>query len=190
MASLDKAKYDLTNLYAINSLFWSKSRLAISFDSKTPNCGIGNLTNSCLTVYLRSFGDDPKNTSIKEELDRIRRQMVRLSQIANKSKMPRLDREVANRFIRHELPVKAGVKGAVQKKLLSNLESENWEEEPMETDEGKKVEGDNVCKVSENVSRKRKHESECQVQEEIISDSDAAEVISSSSESELETSDW
>jgi len=125
MTSLEKAKYDLTNLYAINSLFW---------------------------MYLRSFGEDPKNTSIKEELDRIRKQMIRVSEIEKKSKMPRIDKEAANRFVRHELN-KPG-----HKKPVTTVVDEDWDQEPMETDGDKSSPPKAPENGSESSSRKRKRE--------------------------------
>jgi len=136
MTSLDKAKYDLTNMYAINSLFW---------------------------MYLRSFGEDPKNTSIKEELDRIKKQMLRLSQIASKSKMPRIDKDAANRFVRHGLS-KSGSKSVAtpHKKaqavgLTEASQGDDWDdEEAMETDAKNKQ----IAAEAKANSRKRKRDDE------------------------------
>ena len=116
MSPLERAKYDLTNLYAINSLFW---------------------------MYMRSFGENPHSGAMKDELDRIKQQMIRASEIANKSKMPRVNKEVANRMIKHELwePNNTSSVSTVSKTQSNELDGENWEEEeeeePMETDANK-----------------------------------------------------
>jgi exosome complex protein LRP1 len=123
LTPLERAKYDLTHLYAINSLFW---------------------------MYMRSFGENPQAGAMKEELDRIKKQMLRVAEISNKSNMPRINKEVAGRLVRHELWEPGTSKGTPASTVSSgqknDLEGENWDEaeEPMETDTIK--------------SRKRKHE--------------------------------
>jgi len=54
-------------------------------------------------VYIRSQGGDPQKHGIKAEIDRIKAQMKRLKEATEKSKMPRLNKEVAQRILRHEL---------------------------------------------------------------------------------------
>jgi len=134
MSSLDRAKYDLTNLYAINSLFF---------------------------MYVRSFGQDPKDVSIKDELDRIRKQMVRASEIANKPKelRSRIDKDAARRM------VKSGLWQPTKGKLTVGArdgDDENWDE-PMETDTSKN-------------SRKRKHEDGDEDEESASSTEESPEI--------------
>jgi exosome complex protein LRP1 len=103
MPALDRAKYDLTVLYAINSLFW---------------------------MYMRSLGEDPKTHGIKHELDRIKQQMLRVKEITDKEKMPRIDQGAAGRMIRHGLWQPKDK----SKSKTAEVEDETWEdEEPMNT---------------------------------------------------------
>uniref|UniRef100_A0A2R5LEL4 Nuclear nucleic acid-binding protein C1D n=1 Tax=Ornithodoros turicata TaxID=34597 RepID=A0A2R5LEL4_9ACAR len=76
LTPLDKARLDLSILYAMNSLFWT---------------------------YLTTVGEDPKEHGIRKELDRIKEYMMRAKQIADKAKMPRLDQGAAGRFVRSSL---------------------------------------------------------------------------------------
>ncbi|EEC00825.1 nuclear nucleic acid-binding protein C1D [Ixodes scapularis] len=73
---LDKARLDLTILYAMNSLFW---------------------------MYLSTTGEDPKQHGVRRELERIKEYMVRARQIADKAKAPKLDQGAAQRFVRNSL---------------------------------------------------------------------------------------
>lgn len=72
-------------------------------------------------VLKRSYGEDPQTQGIKDEMDRIKQQMLRLKEITDKSKMPRVDKEVAERMIRHEL--------SKRKKKSKTVQQENWENE-------------------------------------------------------------
>jgi len=150
MTPLERARYDLTNLYAINSMFW---------------------------MYMRSFGENPHAGAMKEELDRIKKQMMRLSEIANKSKMPRINKDVANRMVRHELwePASSGSPSTVAKtQRTGNEEGENWDEpatEPMETD------------ASKSKSRKRKVEDTFEPEDEISNTGNPSDPSSSASTS-------
>jgi len=112
MSSLERAKYDLTNLYAINSLFW---------------------------MYMRSFGEDPQNLGIKEELDRIKKQMMRVKEITDKVKRPTIDKGAAHRIVKHELwqPGQANTSSLRELAAGNPAEAESWENaepQPMETD--------------------------------------------------------
>jgi len=113
---------------------------------------------------------------MKEELERIKMQMLRLSQIANKSKMPRIDKEAANRFVRHGLS-KSVNKAGQKKPSSSDAGDEDWDDEPMETDaKNKSTEPNNSNNSS---SRKRKRENE----ESKETSSEEGETSSSSSDS-------
>jgi len=72
----DKARLDLTILYAVNSLYW---------------------------MLQRSQGNDPQTHPIRGEIDRIRQRMVQLKEVQDRAKMPRLDKPATERILRHEL---------------------------------------------------------------------------------------
>jgi exosome complex protein LRP1 len=74
--SLDKARLDLTTAYTINSLFW---------------------------MYLITVGEKPRDHDIKRELDRLKVNMERLKQVADKEKAPKIDSRAAKRFVRSAL---------------------------------------------------------------------------------------
>jgi len=96
----DKARLDLTILYAVNSLYW---------------------------MLQRSQGNDPQKHGIKGEIERIRERMVRLKEVQDRAKMPRLDKPVTERIVRHELNLP-------KKKKLKTAREENWENERKEGD--------------------------------------------------------
>ncbi|KAM4693118.1 nuclear nucleic acid-binding protein C1D isoform 1-T2 [Discoglossus pictus] len=73
---LEQAKLDLVSAYTLNSLFW---------------------------VYLTTQGVNPKEHSVKEELERIRSYMNRVKEITDRKKAARLDKGAAKRFIKHAL---------------------------------------------------------------------------------------
>jgi len=102
LESEDRARYDLTILYAVNALFW---------------------------MLKRSSGEDPQNHGIKGEMDRIKERMIRLKQIQDKAKMPRVNLGVAERIVRHELNIHN------KKKRLKTVRDENWENEKKEEQE-------------------------------------------------------
>merc|ERR1711893_125196 len=76
MTPLDKAKLDLTAVYAIYSLFW---------------------------MYLNARGEDPKEHAVKQELDRVRSYMARIKEIQDREKAPRLNKDASKRFVRNAL---------------------------------------------------------------------------------------
>ncbi|CAL8091591.1 unnamed protein product [Orchesella dallaii] len=83
MSPIERATYDITISFAINSLFW---------------------------MYMRSFGEDPNSHKIKEELDRIKQQMRRRQLITDKAKRPQVDKDAVNRMVRHGINHQAGKK--------------------------------------------------------------------------------
>jgi len=83
MSPIERATYDITISFAINSLFW---------------------------MYMRSFGEDPNSHKIKEELDRIKQQMRRRQLITDKAKRPQVDKDAVNRMVRHGIKHAAGRK--------------------------------------------------------------------------------
>jgi exosome complex protein LRP1 len=76
LTPLLKAKLELTNSYAINSLFW---------------------------IYLTTKGINPYEHRIKGEIIRLKGYMERVQQIEDKHKQTKLDTNAANRFIRSAL---------------------------------------------------------------------------------------
>ncbi|XP_054716872.1 nuclear nucleic acid-binding protein C1D-like [Uloborus diversus] len=76
MSPLDKARLNLSCGYALNSLFW---------------------------MYLNTQGIDPKEHSIKTELERYKSFMLRVKEITDKDKAPTLDKAAAGRFVRNAL---------------------------------------------------------------------------------------
>lgn len=72
-----RVKYDLFLSYSLSSLYW---------------------------IYLRTQGHDPSTHNIKFELDRIKDSMTKSKQIHDRRTiMPRIDQNVAKRFIRSGL---------------------------------------------------------------------------------------
>ncbi|XP_022648977.1 nuclear nucleic acid-binding protein C1D-like [Varroa jacobsoni] len=74
--TLDKAKFDLSICYGMSSLLWA---------------------------YMLTQGEDPKETSLKIELDRIREYMGRVKEIEDRDKRPRVETGAAKRFVRNAL---------------------------------------------------------------------------------------
>ncbi|GBM12831.1 Nuclear nucleic acid-binding protein C1D [Araneus ventricosus] len=73
---LDKARLNLIGGYALNSLFW---------------------------MYLNTLGIDPKEHSVKGELEKYKSFMKTVKEIADKSKAPVLNKGAASRFVRNAL---------------------------------------------------------------------------------------
>lgn len=84
---LDRAKFHLVAAYALNSLFW---------------------------VYLNAIGENPREHSIKDELERIRGHMSKVKQIIDKAKAPRLNVNAAKRFVAGALWTPKETEGAGQ----------------------------------------------------------------------------
>jgi hypothetical protein len=59
-------------------------------------------------------------------MDRIKEQMMRLKQVTDKAKMPRVNKVAAERILRHELNLR--------RKKSKTVQQENWENEKMEDD--------------------------------------------------------
>ncbi|XP_013776426.1 nuclear nucleic acid-binding protein C1D-like [Limulus polyphemus] len=76
LTPLEKARLDLSIGYTLNSLFW---------------------------LYLVTQGVNPKEHAVKQELDRIKGYMNRAKEIADKEKAPKLNTDVAQRFVRSSL---------------------------------------------------------------------------------------
>ncbi|KAJ8317234.1 hypothetical protein KUTeg_005138 [Tegillarca granosa] len=76
LSPLDRAKVELVGGYTINSLFW---------------------------MYLNVCGLNPKEHSVKQELDRIRSYMNRVKECQDKAKAPKLDKGASKRFVKSAL---------------------------------------------------------------------------------------
>lgn len=77
LSNENKIKYNLLMSYCLNSMFW---------------------------MYLRAEGIDPTKHQIKLENDRLKKSMMRAKQINDRNTlMPRVNKEVAQRFIRNGL---------------------------------------------------------------------------------------
>ncbi|ELU03495.1 hypothetical protein CAPTEDRAFT_102365 [Capitella teleta] len=76
MKPLDKAKLELVGVYALNSLYW---------------------------MYLNIRGENPKEHSIRQELERVKSYMKRVKDITDKEKAPKLDKDASKRFVRSAL---------------------------------------------------------------------------------------
>ncbi|XP_029039929.1 nuclear nucleic acid-binding protein C1D-like [Osmia bicornis bicornis] len=73
----DKIQYDLLMSYCLNSTFW---------------------------MYLRAEGVDPAKHQIRSENERLKKSMARAKQISDRnSLMPRVNKDVAKRFVRNSL---------------------------------------------------------------------------------------
>ncbi len=76
LSSLEKAKLDCTSAFALNSL---------------------------VCMWLRTKGDNPKETAVKAELDRVKASMVRLKEIEDRSKRNPVDSDAAKRMVKSSL---------------------------------------------------------------------------------------
>lgn len=76
LSPLDKARLYLTAVYTMNSLFW---------------------------MNLVVKGENPKEHPIKEEIDRVKMYLMRMKEIEDKSKAPKLNVSAAKMFIRSGL---------------------------------------------------------------------------------------
>nr|XP_022333353.1 nuclear nucleic acid-binding protein C1D-like [Crassostrea virginica] len=74
--AMEKAKLELAGVYTINSLFWT---------------------------YLNICGVNPKEHSVKQELDRIRSYMDRAKNIQDAAKAPKIDKAASKRFVKSAL---------------------------------------------------------------------------------------
>ncbi|XP_015119317.1 nuclear nucleic acid-binding protein C1D [Diachasma alloeum] len=105
LSNEDKIKFNLLMSFGLNSLFW---------------------------MYLRAEGIDPMTHEIKNENNRLKKAMVRAQEIKDtKTKMPRLNRDAAQRFVRSGLwePKKKSSKGAETQNQTPQPEFEVWDEE-------------------------------------------------------------
>jgi len=69
---MGRAKLDLVSAYAVNSLFW---------------------------MLLRTQGENPQATDVKNELDRVKAAMMRCKEIQDKAKRAKVDQKAAKRMV-------------------------------------------------------------------------------------------
>jgi exosome complex protein LRP1 len=75
-APIDKAKVDVAAAYTINSLVW---------------------------MWMKTRGENPKESEVKDELDRVKTSMVRLKEIQDRSKRAKVDVHAAKRIVKSGL---------------------------------------------------------------------------------------
>ncbi|KAF7997318.1 hypothetical protein HCN44_005595 [Aphidius gifuensis] len=93
LSNTDKIKFNLLMSFSLNGLYW---------------------------MYLRADGKDPNTNQIKSENERLKKAIGRSQEIKDrKTKMPRIDQDVAKRFIRSGL--------WEPKNNHENVEEENWD---------------------------------------------------------------
>ncbi|XP_063980443.1 nuclear nucleic acid-binding protein C1D-like [Diachasmimorpha longicaudata] len=101
----DKIKFNLLMSFGLNSMFW---------------------------MYLRAEGINPATHEIKNENNRLKKAMMRAQEIKDKkTKMPRINRDAAQRFVRSGLwePKQKPLNGAESQDELPGQELENWDNE-------------------------------------------------------------
>ena len=77
LSTENKVRYDLFLAYSVNSLLW---------------------------MHLRMNGQDPSQSIIRTELNRIKELMAELQRVIDrKTIMPRVDQDAAKRFVKHGL---------------------------------------------------------------------------------------
>ena len=74
--ALSKAKLDCTSAFAVNSLVW---------------------------MWLRTKGENPKEAGVPSELDRVKKSMLKLREVQDKSKRVPVDGKVAKRLVKGSL---------------------------------------------------------------------------------------
>lgn len=72
----EKVKLDLFLAYSLNSFFW---------------------------MYLRTQGKDPNKHGVKGELERIKNYLTRAKEVNDRKTMPRINKNVAQRFVKSGL---------------------------------------------------------------------------------------
>lgn len=76
LTPLDQARFDLTGVYALNSLMWA---------------------------YLRTRGVDPKQTPLKSELERVKSYMDKLKSVTDRQSAMKIDKQASTRIMRNAL---------------------------------------------------------------------------------------
>ena len=89
LSPLDQARFDLTAAYTLNSLMWA---------------------------YLRTRGVDPKQTPLKNELERVKSYMDKLKSVADRQHAAKLDKQATTRLMRNALWQQAHAKNKTNNK--------------------------------------------------------------------------
>lgn len=89
LSPLDQARFDLTATYTLNSLMWA---------------------------YLRTRGVDPKQTPLKNELERVKSYMDKLKSVADRQNAAKLDKQATTRLMRNALWQQAHAKNKTNNK--------------------------------------------------------------------------
>ncbi|UJR38281.1 hypothetical protein I4U23_030953 [Adineta vaga] len=76
LTPLDQARFDITATYTLNSLMWA---------------------------YLRTRGVDPKQTQLKNELDRVKSYMDKLKSVVDRQTASKIDKQATTRLMRNAL---------------------------------------------------------------------------------------
>ena len=74
--SLDKAKVDIAAAYTLNSLVW---------------------------MWMKTKGENPKESEVKAELDRVKAAMLKAKEIQDRDKRTKVDAPAAKRFVKNSL---------------------------------------------------------------------------------------
>ena len=73
---LDKAKVDIAAAYTLNSLVW---------------------------MWMKTKGENPKESEVKDELDRVKAAMLKAKEIQDRAKRTKVDAPAAKRFVKNSL---------------------------------------------------------------------------------------
>ena len=73
---LDKAKVDIAAAYTLNSLVW---------------------------MWMKTRGENPKESEVKDELDRVKAAMLKAKEIQDREKRAKVDAPAAKRFVKNSL---------------------------------------------------------------------------------------
>ena len=73
---LDKAKVDIAAAYTLNSLVW---------------------------MWMKTRGENPKESEVKDELDRVKAAMLKAKEIQDREKRNKVDAPAAKRFVKNSL---------------------------------------------------------------------------------------
>ncbi|XP_050542127.1 nuclear nucleic acid-binding protein C1D-like [Daktulosphaira vitifoliae] len=104
IGSIQNLDHSITNIQTL-----LESRLSIDYSSLTVEEKIKHdiliafALNSLYWMYLRLDGTDPTTHNIKRELDRVKASIETAKVAINKKNMPRVNKNVADRFVGHAL---------------------------------------------------------------------------------------
>ncbi|KAJ3644444.1 hypothetical protein Zmor_022175 [Zophobas morio] len=81
LTTKEKVDFDLFMAYTLNTLFW---------------------------LYMKTKGEDPNKSEIKNQLNRVKEYMVKAKDANDKAHRPRVNQAAAARFIKHGIHYKDG----------------------------------------------------------------------------------